>query len=147
MQQTLILGAGVIGLSAAITLQRAGIPTRILARDLPPNTPSSIAAAFSQPSKVEPLTPVPHPRPTSFLEFARLAAEEPAAGVVPRDGAAVFPHPIDQVWYHDLVPNYRRLTAGDPLLPHNYADGYAFTTFIVETPRYLPWLLETYQAL
>jgi D-amino-acid oxidase len=146
--ETLILGAGVIGLSAAITLERAGVRTRIVARDLPPRTTSSIAAAFWQPFKAEPQDLVADAGRISFNQFARLAKEHPQSGVTPRDGAAVFPHTMSaDVWYHDLVPNYRRLARGDPLLPPDYLDGYAFSTLIIETPRYMPWILQTYREL
>ena len=143
--ETLILGAGAVGLATAITLQRAGIATRVVARDLPPRTTSDVAAAFWQPYKADPRELIRDFGQTAFREFARLAKDDPGSGVTPRDCTVVFPEHAEEAWYHDLVLDYRTLAPEQ--LPAGFSAGYAFRTFVIETPRYMPWLLNTYQAL
>src|SRR6185503_13711656 len=43
------------------------------------------------------------------------------------------------------VPAFRRLARDE--LPAGYGSGYAWTTAIIETPLYVPWLMQQYQAL
>lgn len=45
-----VIGAGIIGLTTAVTLLRHGVATTIYAADLPPDTTSDVAAALWRPS-------------------------------------------------------------------------------------------------
>ena len=139
----LIIGAGVIGLSCGIVLQRAGVRTRIVARDVAPDVTSCVAAAFWEPFKADPIERIIAWGSGSLGEFIRLA-DRREGGVTLRWGRSVFPRPAPDPWWRDSVP-FRRLTRGQ--LPPGYVDGYAWTTAVIETPIYVPWLMEQYQKL
>ena len=143
--ETLVLGAGVMGLSSAVLLERAGVRTRIWARDVAPNVTSCVAPAFWEPFRVEPEHLVCGWGRAAFAEFARLQREAPDAGIVFRRGRSVFAHEIPDPWWHDCVPEYRRLTRDE--LPAGYCGGFAWTTAIIETPIYVPWLMSQYERL
>ena len=52
-QPVIVIGAGVIGLTAAIRLAQAGMPVEIVAKDSPLKTVSAKAAAFWTPFHVD----------------------------------------------------------------------------------------------
>ena len=83
--RVVVVGAGVVGLTCAVRLAEAGHETHVLARDLPPETTSAVAAALWYPYRA-----LPHDRVTrwsahTYVELRALAAE-PGTGVRMRDG-------------------------------------------------------------
>jgi D-amino-acid oxidase len=143
--EILVIGAGVMGLSSAVLLERAGLRTRIWARDVAPNVTSCVAPAFWEPFRVEPEELVSRWGRAAFAEFSRLQRQAPDAGIVFRRGRSVFAQEIPDPWWHDCVPEYRRL--GRDELPTGYRGGFAWTTAIIETPIYIPWLMRQYEGL
>jgi D-amino-acid oxidase len=143
--EVLVIGAGVMGLSSAILLARAGVRTRVWARDVAPNVTSSVAAAFWEPFKCEPLARVITWGKASFAEFARLRDASGEAGVTFRPGRSVFPDDAPDLWWRDTVPAFRPLAPAE--IPEGYRSGYAWTTAIIETPIYIPWLMRQYESL
>ena len=55
MSRVIVVGAGVVGLSCAIRLQEAGHHVDVLARDLPLETTSAVAAAIWYPYRAFPV--------------------------------------------------------------------------------------------
>jgi D-amino-acid oxidase len=51
----------------------------------------------------------------------------------------VFSEPVDDPWWRECVPNFRRATADE--LPAGFVDGYVFETAMVETRIYLEYLM------
>jgi D-amino-acid oxidase len=143
--EILVIGAGVMGLSSAVLLERAGIRTRIWAREVAPNVTSCIAPAFWEPFRVEPEHLVSVWGRAAFAEFFRMAREAPETGILLRRGRSVFAQDVPDPWWHDCVPEYRRLSASE--LPRGYCGGFAWTTAIIETPIYMPWLMRQYERL
>ena len=82
--KVLVLGAGVVGLSAAVRLREAGFDARIQARDAVGDTVSSVAAAIVFPWHAAPPERVTPWARRSLEVFAELA-EEPGSGVLVRD--------------------------------------------------------------
>ncbi|MCA9662254.1 MAG: FAD-dependent oxidoreductase [Myxococcales bacterium] len=142
----IVIGCGVAGLSSARLLQEAGHRVRIWARELPPRTTSNIAAAFWYPYRVFPRDRVDAWARDSYAAFARLV-DAPDAGVLPRQALELFPAAasadIDASWSAAL-PGARPAPADD--LPPGYVGGQLFDSFVVETPRYIPWLRARFLA-
>lgn len=132
----IVVGAGVVGLSCATRLLEAGHRVDVLARDLPLETTSSVAAAIWYPYLAFPQDKVTARSKTAYAEFARLAAQG-ADGVAMRRGTELFLEKPDDPWWLDAVPSLDRV---EPRAP--YVDAWSFVTPVVDMPRYLPWLSE-----
>ena len=139
----LVLGCGAIGVTTAVVLQEAGHRVRIWARDEPPNTTSSVAAAFWYPYRVHPALRVVAWARQSFDDFAALATSAPDAGVVRRPALELLARPGAPSWAAAL-PSFR--PARPEELPPGHRAGVVFDSFVVETPRYLPWLRRRFLA-
>ncbi len=142
--RVLVIGAGVIGLTVAVRLAEAGHDVEVLARDLPLETTSAIAAAIWYPYRIQPADRALPWAATSFAQFRRIAeAEGDEAGVWMRDGVELFREQVDDPWWLPAVDGVRRVD----VLPAGYRDGWSFVTPIIETPRYLRWLAGRLVAL
>jgi len=139
-----VVGAGVVGLTCAVRLAEAGFEPHVLARDLPPETTSAVAAALWYPYRAAPPDRVTAWAARTREELTRLAAETPAAGVrlVPGlellDGQAR-PQPP---WWRDAVPALdvvEQPAAGR-------AWGWRLTLPVADTSVYLPWLVARLDA-
>ncbi|MDZ5620811.1 FAD-dependent oxidoreductase [Nocardioides sp. HM23] len=139
MARVIVVGAGVIGLTSAVRLAEAGHRVDVLARDLPRETTSAVAAALWYPYLALPQDRVTAWAARSYEAFAALAAQ-PASGVRMQSGTEVFREVTPDPWWLDAVPALRRVTAGDGL-PDGYVDGWTFVTPVVEMPVYLDWLV------
>jgi D-amino-acid oxidase len=138
-----VLGCGVIGLSAAIRLQEAGLAVRIVAQDLPPDTTSSVAAAIWYPYRAYPAEKVLDWGGRSFAVFEELAST-PNAGIRMRVTKEFFRSPVPDAWWAAAVSDFRRCREVE--LPAGFRDGFVFTTAVVEMPVYLPYLLRQFRA-
>lgn len=135
MQRVIVVGAGVVGLSCAVRLLEAGHRVDVVARDLPLETTSAVAAAICYPYRAAPQDRVAAWTARSYAAFEELTAE-PEAGVSMLEGTEVLRTAEPDPWWAGVVPSLRRETA----LPDGYVDGWAFTTAVVEMPVYLAWL-------
>lgn len=135
MTRVIVVGAGVVGLSCAVRLLEAGHRVDVLARDLPLETTSAVAAALWYPYRALPQDRVTSWSGASYAEFVGLAGE-PDTGVRMVTGTEVFLERQRDPWWRAAVPSLDRETA----LPPGYADGWTFTTPVVEMPLYLRWL-------
>jgi len=131
-----VVGAGVVGLSCALRLLQAGHRVDVLARDLPRETTSSVAAALWYPHLALPQDKVTAWGKSAYEEFARLAAEG-VDGVAMRTGTELLAEPTPDPWWIDAVPGLERV---DPRSP--YPDAWSFVTPVIDMPRYLTWLAE-----
>ncbi len=132
--RVVVVGAGVVGLSCALRLLEAGHRVDVLARDLPLETTSSVAAAVWYPYLALPQDKVTAWGRTTYDELERLAADE-TSGVVMRRGTELLGEPTPDPWWVGAVP---ALDRAPPRAP--YADGWSFVAPVVEMPRYLAWL-------
>jgi D-amino-acid oxidase len=131
-----VVGAGVVGLSCALRLLRAGHRVDVLARDLPLETTSAVAAAIWYPYLAFPQDKVTAWGKTAYDEFAHLAAQG-VDGVAMRAGTELFREPRADPWWIDAVPALERV---DPHPP--YGDAWSFVTPVIDMPRYLVWLAD-----
>jgi D-amino-acid oxidase len=131
-----VVGAGVLGLSCALRLLEAGHRVDVLARDLPLETTSCVAAAIWYPYLALPQDKVTTWGRAAYAEFARLS-ELGADGVTMRRGTELFLERTGDPWWRDAVPSLDRVPPRAP-----YVDAWSFVTPVVDMPRYLAWLSE-----
>jgi D-amino-acid oxidase len=138
--RVIVLGAGVTGLSCAVRLAESGHQVAVLARDLPAETTSAVAAAIWYPYLISPPERVSAWSRATYQELARLAAEQPFIRL--RGGSEYLVERTPDPWWADAVPDLRRIQHPPP----GFADGWSFTTVVVEMTRYLPYLARRLDA-
>jgi D-amino-acid oxidase len=139
-----VVGCGVIGLSAAVRLQEAGLTVRIVTRDLPLETTSNVAAAIWYPYRAYPQNRVLEWGSQTFAVFEELAATTQSTGIRMREVKELFRTGVPNPWWMDAVRQVRRCGATE--LPTGFVDGFVFTTPVVEMPIYLTYLMRRFQA-
>src|SRR3954452_10627158 len=103
MSRVVVVGAGVVGLSCAVRLLEAGHVVSVVARDLPLETTSAVAAALWYPYRAYPFERVTAWSATTYGELVRLSSDE-TTGVVVRSGTEVFREPPPSPWWASAVP-------------------------------------------
>jgi len=141
-----ILGCGVSGLTSAVQLAEAGFETEIWARELPPQTTSNVAAAYWHPYRASPRDPVLQWSKRSLEVFRQLAAD-PTTGVHLAPVLQASTSPYETPWWSDAVPELESVVPRE--LGPEFADfesGFAFSAPVVDTSRYLPYLMARFRA-
>jgi D-amino-acid oxidase len=141
-----VIGAGVVGLTTAISLAEAGLSTRVLAAEPPSRTTSVAAGAIWGPVLCGP--------DDRCYEWSRVGlsvlsalAQQPAvpAGVHQMSGREVAETVTSPEKWTDLLPDLRIL--GSDELPAGFASGWFYTAPAVVMPVYLEYLLSRYAEL
>jgi D-amino-acid oxidase len=133
MDEVLVLGAGVVGLTTAICLAETGRPVRVWAAEPPQHTTSVVAGALWGPAAGEPQLGWSLQAKT---EFDRLATD-PSTGVRQVRGREVSDVATAPPWT-SLLPDVELC---DPAtLPHGMAFGLWTTVPVVTMPVYLRYL-------
>jgi D-amino-acid oxidase len=139
----IVAGAGVVGLTTAISLAEAGLTTRVVTAALPSDTTSVAAGAIWGPVRCGP--------PDRAYEWSRMGLEvlsaltaEPAAGVRMVSGREVSADPAEPPDWTDLLPDLRLLSADE--LPPGFACGWHYTAPVVTMPLYLEYLRQRLEA-
>ena len=138
----IVVGAGVVGLSCAVRLLESGHRVDVVARDLPLETTSAVAAALWYPYRAYPVERVTGWSATTYRELERLAADE-RTGVRMLSGTELLPERSPDPWWRDAVPALDRVAEPPP----PYADGWRFVAPVVEMPVYLGWLANRLEQL
>ncbi len=136
-----MLGAGVVGLSCAVRLAESGHDVAVLARDLPSETTSAVAAAIWYPYLISPPERVSVWSRETYRELVRLAADLPFIRL--RSGSEYLVEKAPDPWWADAVPDLRRIQSPPP----GFVDGWSFTSPVVEMGRYLPYLVDRLVAV
>ena len=133
----IVVGAGVVGLTTAITLAEAGLRTRVMAAGPPERTTSNAAGAIWGPSHVNPTPRVLEWTRAGLAVLSDLATD-PRAAVRQVSGievsATAGPHPA---WFSQL-PSWRPLSPAE--LPSGFAGGRRYTAPVLEMPAHLGYL-------
>lgn len=137
MSEVLVIGGGVVGLSAAIALLEAGYSVCVAARELGEGTTSAVAAAFWYPYRAYPEDQVTRLAAVSLRRFAALV-DDPRAGVLRREALEIYPARVAAPAWSSAAEDFEDAAA--ELLPRGYGFGHRFHTAVVETPIYLEWL-------
>jgi D-amino-acid oxidase len=141
MARVTVVGAGVVGLTCAVRLLEGGHRVDVLARDLPLETTSAVAAALWYPYLAYPRERVLGWSAASYAAFAGLA-EVAGTGVTMRAGTDVFGKPQEEPWWRSAVPSLDKVAP-----PSGYADAWTFLAPVVEMPLFLAWLAEWVEEL
>lgn len=139
--ETIVVGAGVIGLTTAIRLQETGFAVRIVTRDRPADTTSAVAAAIWYPYKAHPKERVA-PWSQTTCETLMPLADAPSTGVSLTTFVELFDTPVDDPWWKPTVPSFRRATEAD--LKPGYVDGYVIDVPLMEPAVYLSYLVRRF---
>ncbi len=142
--RVIVVGAGVVGLTSAVRLLEAGHRVDVLARDLPLETTSSVAAAIWYPYLALPQGKVTAWSGRTYEVLAGLAADEDprVTGIRMCQGTEVLSEPTPDPWWISAVPRLDRVPP-----PPGYADAWSMTVPIVEMPLYLGWLHQRVERL
>jgi D-amino-acid oxidase len=134
--ETLVIGAGVSGLTTAVSLAEAGLAVRVYARDRPGQTTSAASGAIWDPHLVA-HEEVPRWSRESLAVFRTLAGDD-GTGVRSVPGmelvrTAVFPRD-----YVTELSDFRICQPHE--LPDGFVTGWAYTALIIDMPLYLDYL-------
>jgi len=135
--RVVVVGAGVIGLTCAHRLVRAGHAVEVWSRDAVHDTTSAVAAALWYPYRALPEEAVTRWSAATYDMLALLSVR-PETGVRLVRGRELFRDRRPDPWWAAAVPRLGRVAD----LPPGYADGYEFAAPVVRMPVYLPWLLD-----
>jgi D-amino-acid oxidase len=138
-----VVGGGVIGLTCALELARAGHSVRVLTADPVERTASAVAAALWFPYHAAPLDAVLRWAATTLRVLSELAAD-PATGVLLLPGTVVSRNPEPDLWWTPAVPEHRPATPDE--LPPGVPAGTRCTVPVADMGRYLAWLLAACRA-
>ncbi|MER7004036.1 FAD-dependent oxidoreductase [Dactylosporangium sp. NPDC000555] len=130
MEDVIVLGAGVIGLTCAVRLLESGARVRVVTADEPTRTVSRLAAAVWYPTHTE-----GDPRVLAWAHrtYDELMAQAAAGvpGVAPRPTRMLLRRPAGTPWWSAAVPDF----AAHP-------GEWRFTVPSVEMEPYLGWLAD-----
>jgi D-amino-acid oxidase len=135
--RVVVVGAGVVGLTCAVRLAEAGHETHVLARDLPPETTSAVAAALWYPYRA-----LPHDRvvdwSTRTYRVLQDLSTRAGTGVAVRNGVELLgPDAPAEPWWRAAVPGLE--TVRDPA--PGYARGWRLALPVAEMDLYLGHLV------
>ncbi len=130
-----------VGLTCAVRLAESGHDVHVLARDLPQESTSAVAAAWWYPYRA-----LPYDRVTAWsgrtYDVLTGLAQDATTGVVMRDSLEVHRRPVDEPWWAQAVPGMAR----ERSLPRGYVDGWRFTAPVLDMPTYLAYLVTRLHA-
>ena len=136
--RVIVVGAGVVGLTTAVSLLEAGCDVRVVADATVEKTTSYVAAGVWFPTHAGPPEKVAvWGRRT--LEVLAGQARDSVPGVVMRESLALYRQPPGQPDWTESVGNVREAQQAE--LPPGYSHGLRFAVPQAEMPVYLPWLM------
>lgn len=141
MPDIIVIGSGVIGLSAARALQKAGYDVHIVTRDLPHQTTSIAAGAVWSGSALEGRD---RDWARATLDHFLPLTKDANSGVTLQRMREVYAEKVADPWYRDRLPFFQRLSKHE--LRGGLIDGYLMDTPMVAPPIYLQRLHEQFLA-
>lgn len=141
----IVVGAGVIGLTSAISLRRAGLPADILAAEPPEETAASaVAGAIWYPHKAgQGSREAGWGRTTLDTFISGVAGDLP--GLSLRDMVELTLAGSPDPWWADPVRGYRRCRPDE--LRAGYTDGFVQETVTIDTIPHLAYLADEFASL
>ncbi len=141
--KTAVIGAGVIGLTTAIRLLEAGHSVTIFAREITPNTTSDVAGAFWHGYLTQMSEELIQLASVTYSEYSKLLAVR-ESGVQRRQLVYYSKSILGDVWLSSCVEDFKPLASAQIVPP--FVDGYEFGTFLIDTSRAVPFLLQSFLA-
>ncbi len=135
--RVVVVGAGVVGLTCAVRIAEAGHEAHVLARDLPAETTSSVAAALWYPYRALPQDKVTAWSARTYRALAELA-REPGTGVRVREGVELLGADAPELpWWRPAVPDLATVSDPAPGFPR----GWRLALPVAEMDTYLQHLV------
>ncbi|MFF0434103.1 NAD(P)/FAD-dependent oxidoreductase [Streptomyces sp. NPDC004327] len=137
----IVVGGGVIGLTAAVRLAERGLRVRVWSREAVAQTTSAVAGALWWPYRIEPAAEVGDWSIASLRVYEELAGDPDATGVrlVPGVHADTLLEGPDGLGaWAKRVPGLRQLAPAE--VPGPYEVGLAARLPLVDMPVHLAWL-------
>ncbi len=134
-----VIGAGIVGLAAALRLREAGHAVDVVAAEVGEQTTSAVAAALWYPYRAWPEAAVTRWAALGYHALAGMSSD-PAAGVDLRAGRQLCRVVTADPWWVDAVPAFGRVRTTD-LLP-GFVDGFELIVPVVDMLVHLRWLME-----
>jgi D-amino-acid oxidase len=144
-KEILVLGAGVSGLSTALLLLKEGYKVAIWTKDFPSHTTSSIAAALWFPYLCNPKDKAIRWCAFTLQYLKQHALNDSESGCATRTFIEFFDKKVGEPWWKEAVESYQRPQKDE--LPEGYVDGYKTEVIVMDSSKYLDWLLKQYKAL
>lgn len=141
MPEVIVIGSGVIGLSAARCLQLNGYDVRIVTREMPLSTTSVAAGAMWSASN---LGGRARNWAAATLEHLLPLAKEANSGITLQRMREVYAEKVPDPWYRDRLPFFQRLSKHE--LRGRLIDGYLMDAPMVAPPIYLERLRDQFLA-
>ena len=141
MPEIIVIGSGVIGLSAARALQLAGCDVGIVTRALPEGTTSIAAGAAWSGSGLEGRS---RRWAAATLEHFLRLAKEANSGVTLQRMREVYAETVPDPWYRDRLPFFQRLSKHE--MRGGLTGGYLMDVPMIAPPIYLRRLYEQFLA-
>jgi D-amino-acid oxidase len=135
--RVVVLGAGVVGLTAAVRLLEAGAQVEVVTAGAAESTTSWLAAAVWYPTYVGPPREVARWGRDTYDVLGRQAADG-VPGVRMLESLALYRRPPGHEPWMDAVDAVRPATPEE--LPPGYPHGLRYAVPLVEMPAHLPWL-------
>jgi len=144
MKKISVLGCGVIGLTTAIILERAGYDVKIITKNLHFKTTSAIAAAIWMPYKADPIDLVNSWSLATYHVLEKMS-HDPITGVKMID--FLYLTQTDEIppW-ENAIPAKHLRKATKKELPYAYTFGYVARLPMIETPIYLEYLFDEFRG-
>ena len=139
-----VVGAGVVGLTSAISLAEAGLATRVVAAEPTAVTTSAAAGAVWGPVLCGPADRCRDWAATGLTVLSKLA-DESGTGIRQVSGREVSEEVASPPEWLSLLPDHRLLATDE--LPAGFASGWRYTAPVVTMPVYLEYLLARYAAV
>jgi D-amino-acid oxidase len=143
-KKILVLGAGVIGLSSAIQLQKSGFEVEIWSMQTTPNTTSDVAAAFWLPFNAEPKDKVLKWSKSTFEYTQANLINDALSGCVDTPFLQIAESNSTMPWWGEIVPNLKTVSSG---LPDGYSYGFEFTTILFDSSIYMGYLVNKFSKM
>jgi len=144
MKNITVIGCGVIGLTTAIHLERAGYKVRIITKNLHFKTTSAIAAAIWMPFKAEPPELVNRWSLETYHVLEK-ESHDPITGVKMVDFQYLSQADEIPPWETAIPAEALRKAQPNELLS-DYRFGYIAKVPIIETPIYLEYLFDEFRG-
>lgn len=142
--RVVVVGAGAIGLAAAIRLRERGHDVEVWSKDEPADTVSAVAAAIWYPFLAEPCERVLGWAAATFRQLAAFAAD-PHSGVRMTEVVEVVAADTGPPWWAGAVGAIEQLAGADVPTPHGAA--IRLQVPVCDTRVHFPWLRQRLQAL
>ncbi|MER7516566.1 FAD-dependent oxidoreductase [Streptomyces sp. NPDC126499] len=139
-----VVGGGVVGLTAAIRLAERGLRVRVRSRDGVAGTTSAVAGALWWPYRIEPAAEVGAWALASLRVYEELAADPAATGVRLVSGVHADTRLAGLGGWAREVGGLRQLAPEE--VPGPYGVGLAARLPLIDMPVHLGWLRQRFEA-